>query len=252
MNLIRETAIVYTREMRPLMHAPWALIFNLTQPLVFLLLFGPLLANMPGADAGGGGSHWQWFVPGILVMLGLNSTGGSGYGLLLEMQTGSHERLLVTPLNRTALLVGRGLKEVVQLIAQALLIILVVLPLGFRLHPIGLIAGLLLLATVGIGLGALSYALAIAVKDHEWVFWVVQQTLLFPLLILSGTFLPLESGPAWMRAVARANPLTHVVEAERALFAGEIGHRSVLYGAIAALAIASVGLLLGTRAMRRA
>jgi ABC-2 type transport system permease protein len=249
MQLIRDTSIVYIRELRPTLREPLAVVFTLGQPLIFLLFFGPLLVGMPGT---GDGSPWQWFVPGILVMLGLSSTAASGYNLLLEMQTGSHERLLVTPLNRSALLIGRALKEVVPLLLQALLIILVVLPFGFQIYPLGVLAGLLILAVFGIGLGALSYALAIAVKDQEWIFWVVQQTLLFPLLILSGMLLPLEAAPDWMRAISRLNPLTYIVEGERALFAGDFSQPSILAGAVGALAIAAVGLTLGIRAMRRA
>lgn len=248
MTVFRDTAVVYAREIRPNLYEPLALTFNLVQPLIFLLLYGPLLGEVPGLV-----SPWQWFVPGILVMLCLTSTtAGAGYNLLLEMQTGSHERLLVTPLSRSALLIGRALKDVVVLLAQAVLIMLAVLPFGFQLYPLGVLVGLLLLATLGIGLGGLSYALAIAVKNQEWIFWMVNQTFLLPLLILAGMLLPLEMGPEWMRVVSRVNPLTYIVEAERALFAGDFSQPSVLAGALVALAIAAGGLTLGIRAMRRA
>ena len=68
-------------------------------------------------------------------------------------------------------------------------------PFGFDLHVGGALVGLALLAVFGIGLGAFSYALAIAVRKQDWMFWVVQQTFLFPLMILSGMLLPLETGP---------------------------------------------------------
>jgi len=80
----------------------------------------------------------------------------------------------------------------------------------------------------------------------------VQQTLLLPLMILSGMLLPLDMGPGWMRALSRVNPLTYIVEAERALFAGDLGRPSVVAGALAAFTIAVVGLTFGIRAMRRA
>ena len=103
----------------------------------------------------------------------------------------------------------------------------------------------------GVGLGALSYALALAVRNREWMFWVVQQTLLFPLLLLSGMLLPLEMGPEWLQVASRFNPLTYLVEAERALFAGQLTDPTVLYGALAAVTVCVVGLVLGMRAMRR-
>jgi len=79
----------------------------------------------------------------------------------------------------------------------------------------------------------------------------VQQTLIFPLLILSGMLLPLDEGPAWMQVVATVNPINWVVQAERALFAGDLGAVTVLWGWIAAVALAVVGLLVGIRAMRK-
>jgi ABC-2 type transport system permease protein len=185
-------------------------------------------------------------------MIGLFGTSVSGSNLLFEMMTGSHERMLVTPLNRSALLIGRAFKEIVPLILQAILIVIVVTPFGFRLYPLGMVAGLLMLAVFGTGLGALSYALAISVKHNEGVFWLVQQTLLFPLLILSGMLLPIDAGPAWMQVLSKINPLTHIVNAERALFAGDFANPSVLYGAIAAILLAIIGLTVGTRAMKRA
>jgi ABC-2 type transport system ATP-binding protein len=182
---------------------------------------------------------------------GLFGPANAGYTLLMEMQTGAHERLLVTPMNRSAMLVGRALKEIAPLLAQSALIIGVTVPFGFSLHVGGALAGLVVLSVLGVGLAALSYALAIAVRKQDWMFWAVQQTLLFPLVILSGMLLPLDMGPAWMQAAGRLNPLTAIVGAERALFSGNVVSASVLEGAVAAVMVAVTGLALGTRAMRR-
>ena len=249
-SIIRDTSIVAGRELRLVRRDPFSLIFTLLQPVVFILLYGPLLGSVPRASDGG--SPWQWFVPGILVMVGLFGTSASGSNLLYEMQTGAHERMLVTPLGRSALLIGRAFKEIVPLVAQGALVVLVTLPFGFRLYPLGMAAGLVLLAALGVGIGSLSYALAIAVRNQDWMFWAVQQTLLFPLLILSGMLLPLEGGPAWLRVLSRINPLTHIVEAERALFGGDFSNPAVLLGTVAAFGLAAVGLYVGTRAMRNA
>ncbi|BDZ55582.1 hypothetical protein GCM10025870_26550 [Agromyces marinus] len=79
----------------------------------------------------------------------------------------------------------------------------------------------------------------------------MQQSLIFPLLILSGMLLPLDAGPEWMRAIAAVNPVNWVVQAERALFAGDFGAIEIAWGWVAALAVAVVGLWVGIRAMRR-
>lgn len=80
----------------------------------------------------------------------------------------------------------------------------------------------------------------------------VQQTLLFPLMLLAGMLLPVDGGPDWLRALSRLNPLTYVVEVERALFDGEIMSAATGGGVIAAVVVAVLGLLVGTRSMRRA
>jgi ABC-2 type transport system permease protein len=246
---IADTVTVMTRELRPVVREPFSVVFGLVQPLVFLALFGPLLAGSLGADLGAG--VWQWFVPSILVMTTLFGTSTTGSNLQVEMQTGAHERLLVTPLPRSAQLVGRSLKEMVPVIAQGVIVIAVMLPFGFELHGAGVVLGLALLGVLGVGLGSLSYALAIAVRSQEWMFWAVQQTFLFPAMILSGMLLPLDAGPAWMQAAARVNPLSYVVDAERALLAGELASAAVLWGWVAALATAALGLAVGIRTIVR-
>ena len=83
-------------------------------------------------------------------------------------------------------------------------------------------------------------------------FWMVHQTLLFPLMILSGMLLPLEDGPDWMQVAAAVNPLSYLVGAERALLAGDFGAPAVVGGVVAAIATCAIGVFVGVRAMRRA
>lgn len=247
-NAARDTWNVLTRELKPVARDPFTLIFSLVQPLIFLGLFAPLLIGQSGMPIG---ETLQWFVPGVLVMIVLFGTGATGSNLQYEMMTGSHERTLVAPLARSSLLVGRALKEIAPIAVQALLIVLIAWPFGFTIHWGGLLIGLALLAVFGVGLGSLSYTLALGTKDREWLFWGVQQTLIFPLLILSGMLLPLDDAPAWMRAIATVNPVNWVVQAERALLAGDLGNTAVLWGWLSAAVLAAIGLLIGVRAMRR-
>jgi ABC-2 type transport system permease protein len=248
-TLVTDTMTVMTRELRPTLRNPFSVIFTMVQPLFFLALFGPLLISVTGE---GTAATLQTFVPGILVMSALFAASTTGANLLLEIQTGSHERMLVTPLRRSSLLLGRALKEIVPLVAQASIIVAVVIPFGFRLELGGAVIGMAMLAVFGVGLGALSYTLALAVQAEDWIFWSVQQTLIFPLLLLSGMLLPLDDAPGWLQALSKVNPLTHIVDAERALFAGEVTEAVVLWGALSATGLALVGLTVGIRAMQRA
>ncbi|WP_336208656.1 ABC transporter permease [Nonomuraea sp. LPB2021202275-12-8] len=243
-TFLRDTTTIFRREFVPVLREPVGLVFEMGQPLLFLFLFGSLLD-------GAVGSSWQWFVPGILVMMCLTGPMSAGYTLLVELIGGSMERLMVTPLNRTAMLVGKSLKGMTILFAQSVLIILLAIPLGFELHLAGVVAALALLIIFGVGLGALSFVLALKSAPSGELFYIVTQSLLFPLLLLSGVLLPMDSGPAWLLVAGHFNPVTYIVDAQRALFAGDLTDVSVLYGATASFLVAGLGLWLGNRAMRR-
>jgi ABC-2 type transport system permease protein len=246
-GFLADTWNVMTRELKPMLREPASVLFAMVQPLVFLALFAPLLPD----SSAFGGSALQWFVPGIIAMTALMGASMTGSNLTLEINTGSHERLLVSPLRRSSLLVGRALKEVVPMLAQGVLIVAVVTPFDFDLHVGGVLVGLAVLALFSVGIGALSFALAIVSEGQDWLFWTVQQTLIFPLLLLAGVLLPLDGAPGWLRFLADLNPLGYIIEAERALFAGSFPADTVGYGALAAAAVAAVGLVVGLRTMRR-
>ncbi len=249
MTMTTATWNVLTRELRPVLRDPFSLIFSLLQPLVFLGLFGPLLVASSPAPAS---QTLQSFVPGILVMIALFGTGTTGSNLLYEMQTGSHERTLVAPIPRSSLLVGRALKEMVPIMVQACVMALVTIPFGFSVNPIGLLLGLVLLAIFGLGFGALSYSLALASRNNDWMFWGIQQATLFPLMILSGMLLPLDNAPQWMQVAAAFNPISYVVSAERSLLAGDLASMATVGGFVAAAVLAAIGLGVGIRAMKKA
>lgn len=247
-HLAEDIWSVLVRELRPVLRDPFSVVFSLLQPIMFLTLFSPLLSSMTGASTA---ESLQWFVPGIIVMSTLFGTAMAGSNLLFELQSGSHERMLVTPVARPAFLIGRALKEMVPLVIQAVVLTAIATLMGFRPVLTGMLAGLLMLGVFGVGLGALSYALGIASRKRDWMFWTVQQALIFPLMILSGMLLPLDESPSWLRTLAAVNPLTYLVDAERALFAGEFGAAAIWQGGLAAVAVAALGLVVGIRAMRR-
>lgn len=248
MNAIRQTGVILARQMRPTLRNPTIVLSAASFPLLYLALFGPLLPALPGPL--GGGDAWRWFVPGILVMVVMTAF-FAGFSWLPEMRSGSHERLLTTPLPRGVLLLGRVLREAAVLAVQILLIIAVMIPFGLRLSVPGALLGVAILLVLGVGVAALSYGLAMIVRE-EYAFNGLVQVLFIPLLLLSGVFLPMDLAPAWLYTLSRANPFTHVVEAERALFAGAWSDPVVPLGGGIALAVAAAALWWGTRVMRRA
>ena len=241
-----DTWIVMLRELKPVWRDPLAVTFAMVQPLVFLALFAPLLPET------GQGSALQWFVPGIVAMTCLMGASFTGANLMEEMVTGSHERQLVSPLGRPALLVGRALKEIVPMLMQTAIILAVVTPFSFELHPLGILVGVMVLSLFSVGIGGLSFALALASKGQDWMFWTVQQTFLFPVLLLAGVLLPVDDAPRWLQVASDLNPLTYVVEAVRALFAGTFPVDTVAAGFAGGAVVAVLGIAVGILAMRKA
>lgn len=249
MSFISDTSISFRREIGPTLRSWYYILFGLVQPLLYLGLFVPLLGNVPGPD---GASPLQWFVPGMVVMLVLFTTVSCGWSLTEELMSGSFERFLATPMSRPAIMVGRALKELAPLIAQALIIIVVAAPFGLVWHPLPMLLGLLLLMLFGVGVASLSYALAIASKHDGSLFYMVSHSVALPMMLLGGVLLPMTNAPGWLYVASRFNPLTYLVEAERALFAGQVASMTVLYGVLVAALVAAVGLAVGVSQIRKA
>ena len=248
MDFFYDVKTSFVREMKPLISGWVWLAFGLVQPLLYIGLFVPLLGNVGGE----GVSPLQWFIPGMMVMLTLFGTAMVGWSLTEELMSGVLERFLATPISRPALLMGRALKEMFPLFFQAVVMIVIAIPFGLKLFPVQMLYGLLLLGLFGVGVAALSYALAIAAKDNTSLFYMVSQSVALPLMLLGGVLLPLETGPAWLYIASRFNPLTYLVEAERALFTGEVFSMAVLYGTLVVAATLVIGLAIGGNAIRKA
>ncbi|UYO00983.1 MAG: ABC transporter permease [Devosia sp.] len=248
MDFLYDVKTSFVREMKPLISGWVWLAFGLVQPLLYIGLFVPLLG-----DVGGDGvSALQWFIPGMMVMLTLFGTAMVGWSLTEELLSGVLERFLATPMSRPAILMGRALKEMFPLFFQAVVMIVIAVPFGLRLFPVEMLYGLVLLGLFGVGVAALSYALAIAAKNNTSLFYMVSQSVALPLMLLGGVLLPLDGGPDWLYIASRFNPLTYLIEAERALFVGELFNVTVLYGTVVVGVTLVVGLAVGATAIRRA
>lgn len=242
---MRDTGLMFLRSIRPTLRNPIVIIFGLSQPLLYLVLFGPLLR-----DVAGSGSSWQWFVPGIMVQMALFGTAYAGFAIIPEIRSGALERLRVSPVSRAALLLGRVLRDVALLVIQCALLAAASTIFGFRV-PIGpLLLGLVLIAVVGVGVGAASYALALKLRQ-EYAFAPVLTSTVMPLMLLSGVLLPIGLAPAWLRDIAAVNPLAHVVDAERAIVAGQWHTSAIWLGPLLGVVVSVACVVWGVRTFRR-
>jgi ABC-2 type transport system permease protein len=251
MKTIRDTWLIYQRSLTLSLRNPIWVAFGVIQPVLYLLLFGPLLNNiakMPGFPPGGA---FNVFVPGMLVMTALFSSGYVGFGLIDEMREGVVERMRVTPMSRVAMLVGRSLRDVTLLLAQAAVLVLLAIPFGLEINPGGVAVAFGLLALIGLMMSPISYILALTLRSEDALAPVVNGVTV-PLLLLSGVMLPMSFAPDWLQTVARFNPLYHAVAAIRALFNASYGDSEIVFGVALLAILAMATISLGARTFSRA
>src|SRR6476659_5291090 len=147
MTFLRESSIVFRRQIRMNLRNPAWVLIGLLQPVLYLFLFGPLLK--PIAAQFDYPNAYTFFVPGLLVQLGIFGAFFAGFSLIGEWREGVIEAERVTPASRTALLVGRLARDILQLFVQALILVLLGWAMGMDASVKGAAFGILLTLVVG-------------------------------------------------------------------------------------------------------
>jgi ABC-2 type transport system permease protein len=251
MRTIRDTWLIFQRSMILTLRNPVWLIMGLMQPILYLVLFGPLLKNiasMPGFPPGGA---FNVFVPGILVMTALFSSVFVGFGLCDELREGVVERMRVTPMSRVAMLLGRSLRDVVLLLCQSLVLVVLAVPFGLEINAGGVLVAFGLLALIGLVMSPLSYTLALVLGTEDALAPTINAIAL-PLLLLSGVMLPMTLAPDWLQTLSKLNPLYHAVAATRDLFNAAFGDGEIVIGVVVMVVLAIGAVALGARSFSRA
>jgi len=216
MTPVRQTWQVTLRGLRVLRRQPAYLGITLTQPIIWLLLFGALFKAITQIPGFRGGSYINFLTPGIVVMLAVSSAGWTGMGFIEDINGGVMDRMLVAPVWRGALNTGTVLYAVLMILIQTILIVLLALVLGA--HYTGGVGGVLLLILIAGLLGAafasLSNGVAVLARQRETLIGAVSLVLL-PLTFLSAALMQQSLVPGWIRTVAKFNPVNWAVEAGR-------------------------------------
>ncbi len=248
MRFLRESNIVFRRQLRMNLRNPAWVIIGMLQPVMYLLLFGPLLE--PLIDQFGATNAYTFFVPGMLVQLGIFGAFFAGFSLIGEWREGVIEAERVTPASRTALLVGRLYRDLAQLLVQALILIGLGYALGMSAPLAGIVLGTLLTLLIGGACAAASNALAMTTKSEDVMAPVINMVMM-PVLLLSGILLPMTIGPTWLEKASDFMPIRHVVDGVRDSFGGDFGTSGVMWGSIWALLLFGVAVWWGTATFRK-
>jgi ABC-2 type transport system permease protein len=251
MKTLHDIWLIFQRHMLLMVRSPLWVFLGVAQPIVYMALFAPLLKPaLSSLDGGSMSAAYRIYVPGMLVALALGGGLYVGFGLLAEIASGVVERARVTPISRYALVLGRSLRDVVAVLIQSLIITLISLPLGLFVHIGELLTAYALLALISLTASAISYGIAIRVSNPN-VLGQVVNNIAQPLMLLSGTLLPLALAPLWLRRVADWNPYSWAVAGMRALFGGHPGAPAVWQGLVVMAGLMVVSLAWSARAFAR-
>jgi ABC-2 type transport system permease protein len=252
-SFVSDTLLIFRRQLRLSLRNPAWVIIGLVQPILYLAFFGPLLAQI--AKTGALGAHnqhhpWRFFVPGLLIQLGLFGAAFVGFTIIADWRAGVIERFRVTPVSRMALLAGRVLRDVLTLTVQATVLVVAGLAFGLRAPVAGVLIGMGLVAVVAVTLAAVSYAVGLTLKSEDALAPLLNMVMV-PLMLLSGIMLPMTLGPAWLREVAKATPFGYIINAMRDAFAGRYFTTVMAEGVAVSVGLAVVCLWLASRAFGR-
>ncbi len=249
--MLRDTYLIMTNEIKVTFRNPFWILRGLVQPVIYLVLFSPLLNGVAATRGFPAANAIQFFAPGLLIMNALFSAGFVGFSLQDKVDGGFLERLRVTPVSRLALALGLILVSSIELLCQSGALVLCALSLGLRFDPWGGLLLVVLILLIGITMASTSFTLALITREGG-VLAGVTNTFILPLLILSGVMLPVSFGPPIIQAVARLDPFLYAVNAARALMGGSILDSSVGAAFLIFAALSVLMLAVFIRGMREA
>ena len=253
---LRTIRMIWARELIRLRRMPTRIVSSIAQPIIFLLVMGAGIGSLVGNKGAGGVSYQVYIFPGILAMSIITSSLFSAMSIVWDREFGFLREMLVAPVTRGSLVLGKAVGGGSVSVAQGLILIVFAPVVGVTLTPfrvLGLVIALLLLAFALTSLGIVLSSRINRMESFQMVMALVMQ----PMIFLSGAVFPLTSLPAWLAVLTRLNPATYGVDLCRRVLIPELpaaakltlfGHIVPLWGdAAIILAFGAVTLALAVR-----
>ena len=216
MSFFSDAFHLFVRSMKKLVRNPILVFFSLFQPIIFLVLFTQLFSKLGPFLGSGILTYTAFATAGIVLQNAFSSAFQSGTAVVDDIKSGFLAKMLATPVNRSAILMGRLLSDVFRVVAQTIIILVLAYALG--VYPatgfIGYLLVIFIVAFFGLAWSGISLALGLKTKSAETVFGIAG-ALTFPLLFMSTALVTLGFMPDWMQKVSNYNPISFAVNAIR-------------------------------------
>ncbi|HTK86955.1 MAG TPA: ABC transporter permease [Nitrospiraceae bacterium] len=252
----QEISALTMRWVKRLSREKFSMLFTLVQPMLFwLIFFGNLFQRATDTQVVQAPNYISFLAAGVVVMTVLNNGLAGGVDLLFDKENGFLERLMSTPIHRSSVILSRFIFVMTITCLQVLVILCVAALFGVRPATgwLGIAVILLISILFGVGLTAISMAMAFSVKSHG-DFFSVMGFLSLPMIFLSSALVPLVAMPGWMQALALFNPMTWAIDAVRPLILSGWAEALPRVGMVIVIMLMFDALCLygSTRAFRRA
>jgi len=210
--------ILWLREMKRYVRSRVQLMVSIGQPSVYLLALGFGLG--PVFQRAGNGNYLQFMAPGVIGMTVLFASIFSGIGLLWDRQFGFLKEMLVAPVPRLGIMVGRALGGAMVAVIQGLLVALVCIAAGFRpVHWAGAALALVFMILIAVVFAALGVAIGSNLQDMQG-FQLIMTFLVMPIFFLSGALFPLQGLPTALSLLTSIDPLAYGIDGMRSVLLG--------------------------------
>lgn len=239
-DALRSAVYVGRREVRNVLRSPADVLPGLFIPVFFFFIQVGSLAGI--AQESGSVSDYEAFQLPVALLFA-SSNGGAGLSMVIDIESGYFEKLLLTPASRLALLVGAMGADLARIIAQSSIVITIALATGTRFSTgLGGAALVVVIASLwGLAYSAIGFAIALrtgspAATQSAWVIF-------FPLIFLTTSFAPKEKLSGWLSRAADVNPVTYVLRGMRSLSLGgwDVSELAVAFAAIGVVGMLTVG-----------
>ena len=252
MNNLRGVYTIWYRDILRFWHDKMRMIGSMTFPLLFLFVFGSGLSARMGS-LGPGIDFAQFMFPGIIGMTVLMSSFMAGVSVVWDREFGFLKEVLVAPISRASVAVGKTLGAATVALLQGIIMLLLAPLIGVSLSVWTVLALLPLMFLLSASMGSLGILLATRIRSME-AFQAVMQMLLFPMVFLSGVFFPVQELPSWMNFLVKINPATYGIAPIRQVMLGAspespfsislLGHTMSLWDNVAVLALFGLAMIL--------
>ena len=216
---IRVAGMVWERELIRYTRNRTRIVSGLIQPVLFLFVLGYGMSSLVGTT--GGFNFRQFVFPGVVAMSVVMTAMFSAISIVWDREFGFLREMLVAPVSRTALVLGKTAGGASVAAVQGTIMLVLAPLVGVHLTPLLVVEVIGLELLMAVAMTAFGVFVASRIQRME-AFQVVMQMLLMPMLFLSGALFPLNGLPAWLAVITRINPLTYAVDPlRRVVFAAQ-------------------------------